>query len=517
MNETGLLHHWIDASVAGHPERIAAMELGGASITYQALGAGAQRLRDWLWAQGVKPGDRVGICLPKTIDSLIALYGVLRAGAAYVPVDSTAPAERNAYVFRDCAVRALIVTAAHAEAIRAGLTDLAQPPALLVLDSAGGGAGLAAALAGAVPDTSAPATEPQPDDLAYILYTSGSTGRPKGVMISHRNATAFVDWCSATFAPTPDDRFSSHAPFHFDLSILDVYACLKHGASLVLIGEKEGKDPATLAAAIADLGITVWYSTPSILSLLVQYGDLPQRDVSRLRLVLFAGEVFPIKHLNALREHWPRPRYFNLYGPTETNVCTYYELPAPDAARADPYPIGSTCAHYRARVVDEAGQDVAGDAEGELCMSGPGVMHGYWGLPERTQDAFLPDRDQRWYRTGDLVRTDAEGHYVYVGRRDRMVKKRGYRVELGEIEACLYRHPAVEEAAVVAVQDRDFAVAVRAYLRPRGEERLSIIKLKKFCSEHLPGYMIPDTFEMLAELPRTSTDKTDYQKLMERG
>lgn len=522
-DDDGLLHTVIDRSVASHGGRIAAAEISGQSIDYRELGELAERLCRWLRAAGVRSGDRVGICLPKTIDSLVALYGILRAGAAYVPVDPTAPAERNAYVFRDCAVKAVIVSSSLAEALAPLLPDGGSEPRLLCLESPGGGAGIRQALSDEQPGPAAPPADdavPSPDDLAYILYTSGSTGRPKGVMISHRNARAFVDWCSAVFEPRSDDRFSSHAPFHFDLSILDIYLPLKHGASLLLIGEKEGKDPATLASAIERHGITVWYSTPSILTLLVQYGDLPARDHSRLRLVLFAGEVFPIKHLNALRALWPGPRYFNLYGPTETNVCTYYEVPAgpADEARREPYPIGRACAHYRARMVDEHGADVAGpDAEGELCMSGPGVMQGYWALPERTASAFLDQDGTRWYRTGDLVRRDQSGDFLYVGRRDRMVKKRGYRIELGEIEACLYRHPGIQEAAVVAVRDAEDAVVVRAYLRPRGEERLSIIKLKKFCTGHLPAYMVPDTFETLDALPRTSTDKTDYQKLTERG
>ena len=524
-NDDGMLHTLIDHSVASHGERIAAAEVSGASISYQQLGELSARLGAWLQAAGVRPGDRVGICLPKTIDSLIALYGILRTGAAYVPVDPTAPAERNAYVFRDCAVKAVIVSAALAAELAPLLAEATEAPRLLHVDAPGGGDGIGAALAGIEPadaerlPASAGDPAPDPDTLAYILYTSGSTGRPKGVMISHRNARAFVDWCSTVFEPVSADRFSSHAPFHFDLSILDIYVPLKHGASLLLIGEKEGKDPATLASAIEQHGITVWYSTPSILTLLVQYGDLPGRDHSRLRLVLFAGEVFPVKHLNALRALWPEPRYFNLYGPTETNVCTWYELPPEaESERREPYPIGKPCAHYQARVVDEAGTDVAGpDAEGELCMSGPGVMQGYWALAERTEAAFLDDGDRRWYRTGDVVRRNGDGDFLYVGRRDRMVKKRGYRIELGEIEACLYRHPGIQEAAVVAVRDAEDTLLVRAYLRPRGEERLSIIKLKKFCTGHLPAYMVPDTFEMLEALPRTSTDKTDYQKLTERG
>jgi amino acid adenylation domain-containing protein len=356
------------------------------------------------------------------------------------------------------------------------------------------------------------------DDLAYILYTSGSTGKPKGVVLSHLNAASFVDWCSEVFQPHVGDRFSSHAPFHFDLSVLDIYLSIKHGATLVLIGTELGKDPVRLAALISTKRITSWYSTPSILSLLVQYGKLQQHDYTALRTVLFAGEVFPIKHLRSLKELLPAPRYFNLYGPTETNVCTYYEIPKQiPHERTQPYPIGRVCSHLQGRVVDEQGCAMAAGQEGELCISGSGVMQGYWNLPARTASAFLVDpAGMGWYKTGDIVMQDSDGTYIYVGRRDRMVKKRGYRVELGEIEAGLYRHPAVKEAAVVAWTDEEHGVRVKAYLSCKeAEKRPSLIDLKRFCAENLPIYMVPDLFAFREALPKTSTDKIDYRKLQE--
>ena len=343
-----------------------------------------------------------------------------------------------------------------------------------------------------------------PDNLAYILYTSGSTGKPKGVMLSHQNAVSYVDWCSDGFEPSEIDRFSSHAPFHFDLSILDIYVSLKHGATLVLVEEEIGKDPIRLARLISDKRISIWYSTPSILSFLAQYGRLDQYGFSDLRLVLFAGEVFPIKHFRVLKNLVPRPRYFNLYGPTETNVCTYFEIPATiPVDHMKPFPIGEACAHYRIKIVDEQGQEVGNGQMGELIAAGPSVMQGYWNLPEKTENAFLIDSSgERWYKTGDVVVQDKDGNYLYLSRRDRMVKKRGYRVELGEIEAGLYSHPDVREAAVVAISNEENSV-----------QNPSRIALKRFCAENLPNYMVPDFFSFLDSLPKTSTDKIDYQKL----
>jgi amino acid adenylation domain-containing protein len=515
------LHAYLDAPARARAVCIAVRDPGVGEIDYRTLAELSDRLRDRLHHLGVRPGDRVGIHLRKSIDAVAAIFGALKAGAAYVPIDPTAPAERNAYVAHDCGARVIVVERELAKGLEDELVRLGgKPPPLLVLDGTRAGASLAEALERAEredPAPPVPTATPPPDALAYILYTSGSTGRPKGVMLSHRNAVSFVDWCSEVFEPRPEDRFSSHAPFHFDLSILDIHLALKHGATLVLVSAEIGKDPARLAPLIAEERISIWYSAPSILSLLAQFGDLAARDTRALRTLLFAGEVFPVKHLRALQKLLPRPAYYNLYGPTETNVCTYHRIPeAIPEAREAPYPIGRVCSQLRGIVVDERGREVARGAEGELCIRGPNVMQGYWNLPEQTARAFLGGPGgERWYRTGDVVTEDAEGVYTYLGRRDRMVKRRGYRVELGEIEACLYRHPDVVEAAAVALPDEDAGVRIKAFVAYREGKRPSLIELKRFCATHLPLYMVPDLFSFPAALPKTSTDKTDYQKLKE--
>jgi amino acid adenylation domain-containing protein len=510
------LYELLATSAARSPEKIAVEEAGSGAISYRDVADLAADLHAWLAANGVRPGDRVGICLPKTIDGVAAIFGTLRCGAAYVPLDPLAPATRNAYILNNCSVKAAIVAGELITPLRSELAKLGAMPPCLVLEKAGGGAGLRVALAR---EQLGPAPQPhraEQHDLAYILYTSGSTGLPKGVMISHQNSRCFIDWCSDVFQPTATDRFSSHAPFHFDLSILDIYVPIKHGASVVLIGEKLGKEPLALAHTISQKRISMWYSAPSILTMLVQQGRLDQHDCSALRMVLFAGEVFPLKHLRAVKAAWPGPRYFNLYGPTETNVCTWYEIPGnipPD--RTDAFPIGGVCAHYRERVVDPDGVATTNHEEGELCIAGPGVMRGYWNLPEQNGRVFLTDPNgTRWYRTGDIVVREPDANYRFVGRRDRMIKKRGYRVELGEIEAALYRHPAVREAAVTASASDD-GVRVRAFLSTKDGEKLSLIALKQFCAEQLPLYMVPDSISFLPDLPKTSTDKINYQALKE--
>ncbi len=514
MSGPDRLHRLLEESARKGAERIAVEDpQADAAATYGELNALADTICELLLRHGVRPGDRVGIYAPKTISTVAAIFGILKAGAAYVPVDAGAPPQRNAFILGDCSVRAVVAARGLVEGLRAAgeagplplREELAAVGAygadLLLLGGPGGEGGAA-----------------PPAGLSYILYTSGSTGRPKGVMHTHASALSFVDWCSDTFAPTSADRFSSHAPFHFDLSILDLYVPLKYGAALVLIGEEAGKQPQRLAALIAERRLTVWYSTPSILRLLLEFGRMERYDYSALRLVLFAGEVFPVKHLRALQALWPHPRYFNLYGPTETNVCTYYKVPGriPED-RTEPLPIGRTCENDRARVVDAEERELPPGSEGELYVAGGSVMQGYWHLPERNDQAFFRDGEGTlWYRTGDLVREASDGNYLFLGRKDRMVKRRGYRVELGEIEAALYSHPAVREAAVVALSDEESGVLIKAYLdTPAEGEPPSLIELKRFCAENLPLYMIPDRFSFQASLPKTSTDKIDYQTLKE--
>jgi amino acid adenylation domain-containing protein len=516
-----ILHDYLENSARAWHDRIAVQEAQGGALTYGELDRLSGRLRDWLWRQGVQTGDRVGIWIAKSADSIAAILGALRAGAAYVPVDPTAPYARNGYILADCSISAVIVESRYKAGLLAELDRHGSRPAVLEIAGHGGGRYLHDALTGTETGERRSARAgkgPGPDDLAYILYTSGSTGRPKGVMLTHRNAVSFVEWCARVLAPTSEDRFSSHAPFHFDLSILDIYTPIRHGATVVLIGEEAGKNPSELAHLIAETGITVWYSAPSILSLLAQYGGLDGHRCASLRAVLFAGEVFPIKHLKTLTRQWPHPRYLNLYGPTETNVCTYYEVPLPiPETQTEPVPIGRICDHLEGVVIDpDTREPLPKGAEGELCIRGPNVTRGYWHLAEQTAKAFVTvGAPPAYYRTGDIVVERPDGNFRYLGRKDRMIKKRGYRVELGEIEACLYAHPKIREAAVVAVADELLGMKVHAHISCKDGGRLSLIELKKFCSDRIPLYMIPDAFSFHAGLPRTSTDKVDYQGLIE--
>jgi amino acid adenylation domain-containing protein len=503
----------------------------GRTLTYAGLARAADRLATRLGRWGVGRGDRVGLFLPKGLEAVAAVHGVLRSGAAYVPVDPTAPAVRGAGILADAGVKAAVVEITLADGLRRHWPGPGPLPRLVIVGTGGGdgdgGAGSALdpgdaswddVLADDAPSPLPP--EGSPDDLAYILYTSGSTGQPKGVMLSHANALTFLDWCMGSLVPRADDRFSSHAPFHFDLSVFDLFVPCRCAATLVLAGEALGKDPARLGQFLFDRRLSVWYSAPSILALLAQYGGLERAGFPAPRLVLFAGEVFPVAPLKRLRSLWPGAEMWNLYGPTETNVCTAYRVPdVLDPSRTAPLPIGPVCPPLRARVVDEEGRDAPPGTLGELVIAGPGVMRGYFGRPELSAAAFLNDNDgsgTSWYRTGDLVVEDGSGCFVFHGRRDRMVKKRGYRIELGEVESALYRHEGVDRAAVVARAD-DSGVSIAAFVAMKPAHKGSVIAMKRHCTAYLPHYMVPDTITFLSDLPRTSTDKVDYQRLKTRN
>jgi len=515
------LSHLLAQAAARRPDHPAVEDEDGRAVTYRQLAEQADRLATRLTRWGVGRGDRVGLYLPKGTEAVAAVHGVLRAGSAYVPVDPTAPAVRGAGIFADGGVKAIVVAAPLVDGLRRSWPGPGPVPRLIVVGPDPATAtGPGDADWGEVMADDAPSPLPEEgsaDDLAYVLYTSGSTGKPKGVMLSHANAFTFIDWCVLELGPRADDRFSSHAPFHFDLSVFDLFVSCRCGATLVIVGEALGKDPARLGQFLVERRLSVWYSAPSILALLSQYGGLERPEFPAPRLVLFAGEVFPVAPLKRLRSLWPDAIMWNLYGPTETNVCTAYRVPdqlGPD--RTAPLPIGPVCPPLQARVVDEQGRDVERGTVGELVIAGPGVMRGYFGRPDLTDAAFLrDDQDTPWYRTGDLVVDSGPSGFVFHGRRDRMVKKRGYRIELGEIESALHRHEGVDRAAVLARSGED-GVAIRAFVAMRPDFRGSIIAMKRHCTSYLPHYMVPDTFTFVAEMPRTSTDKVDYQRLAQQ-
>jgi amino acid adenylation domain-containing protein len=506
-------------AAASSPAAVAVRSPGG-NATYGELDALANRVAHALAAAGVRAGDRVGLWLDKSPLGIAIMQGTLRLGAAYVPIDPYSPPARARKIIEDCGMRALVTTAARAGAIVQG--SLASLPYLTVDADAEPGA-VVGVPADVPPDATRPtkpvmtwaeverlSAEPPPPhaskdhELAYILYTSGSTGTPKGVCISHLNALAFIEWAAEVVEPSPQDRFANHAPFHFDLSVLDLYVAFFGGASVCIIPEGVAYSATGLVDFIRRERPTVWYSVPSALILMMDHGAFLEVDDLPIRTLLFAGEPFPIPHLRRLYERWPGVRFMNLYGPTETNVCTYFEVTGSLEGRTRPVPIGRACSGDEVWAEKADGTKAAVGEEGELLVTGPTVMLGYFGKPPHGE---VP------YRTGDLVRLEENGDYVYLGRRDHMVKVRGFRVELGEIEAALLQHADLREVAVIAHETAGAVRLIAFVVGVADAPPASLLALKQHCADRLPRYMIVDRVRYVASLPRTGNGKVDRKKL----
>ena len=523
-----LLHQLLTKSASHLPDK-AAVILGSGNITYEGLEGASNQLARILNQSGIQRGDRVGIHLGKTIESVVAAFGILKAGAVYVPLDPGAPASRVAYIVGNCGMKGLVGSRRNVESLGRNLPAGSPVRCVVLVEGDDDGSGAAAGLTGTetihwkdvlrAPAGSPPETGVIEDDLAYILYTSGSTGEPKGVMISHRASLTFVNWAHGCFGVLSTDRVSNHAPLHFDLSIFDIFATIKAQATLLPVPETLAVFPVSLADFIEEQRISIWYSVPSALTRLVLHGNPGRHRFSSLRTILFAGEVFPVKYLRQLKDLIPHAEYYNLYGPTETNVCTFYQVKDIPLSRVEPFPIGKACANTEVFAVNVKDEICARGEVGELCVRGPGLMKGYWGMPDKTRAVLGPhpasafDRDNV-YRTGDLVKQDEGGDYIFLGRRDNMIKSRGYRIELGEIETALYGHPDVEEVAVIAIPDEQIGNQISALVVKREDSALSQRDLEGFCSQRIPRYMIPGVIEFRTSLPKTSTGKVDKTSLL---
>lgn len=521
-NLVGYLNNW-----AKEQPEARAIEFQDESITYGELHRQSSALSAALIDMGVSPGARVGIWLRKSIEAIVAVYGVLKAGAAYVPIDPSAPRGRAHRIISDCEVACVIT---HDDQVDSLLKDPGVAVLSFLVVSVGANRDIAAdgkvlawdeVLGSTSLRSGTSAPEVDTHALAYVLYTSGSQGVPKGVMLSHGNARTFVDWSVKEFGLRSTDRISSHAPLHFDLSVLDVFATCHAGGCLVLIPESQAGLGGVLNKLVVDRQISVWYSVPNALARMVTAKNSSLLAASSLRVVLFAGETFAINHVRRLHELLPLANLYNLYGPTETNVCTFHQVRITDIAphRLEPLPIGRACPYAETFIVDHTGRPLEHKPgqSGELCVAGDSRMVGYWrdASLSATKTALIPQDDGESleaYRTGDLVRLDDDLNYVFCGREDDMVKIRGNRVDLGEIESVLSSAQNVREVACVAVGDRTGEKHIEAYI-VQEVHSCDISLLRRHCLASLPRYMVPEKFHIVTKLPLTSTGKIDRRTL----
>ncbi|MFF0524923.1 amino acid adenylation domain-containing protein [Actinomadura nitritigenes] len=436
------------------------------TLTYAELADRALRVAAALVAQGVRPGDRVSIELPKGPGQAAAALGVLAAGAAYVPIGPEQPAARR-------------------ERIRAG-------------------AAVAASVAPGFEPAAEPLAEPvavRPDQVAYVLFTSGSTGEPKGVEVSHGAAMNTIGDLVERFALGRGDVTLGVSALDFDLSVFDLFAPWTAGGAVVIPGEDERRDAARWNALAARWSVTVLNSVPSVLEMLLRSGPVPS-----LRLVLLGGDWVGTHLPGLLAERAPGARFVALGGTTETAIhSTVQEVAGevPADWRAVPYgvPLGGVAC----RVVDDLGRDRPDWVAGELWIGGAGVADGYTGDPERTADRFVVRDGVRWYRTGDLARYRPDGTLEFLGRRDHQVKVRGFRIELGEVEAALRDHPAVERAVALLAGNR-----LCAAVTPGGVPADAVLARAR---DLVPPHMVPEVLVPVAELPLTANGKVDRKAL----
>ncbi len=520
-----LLQEYADRQAASSPAATALVSSAG-SVTYGELAAQSNQLARLLQAAGCRQGDRIGILLPKSIEAILSMLAILKAGCIYVPMDTSSPYSRLQMVLESSGSRFLLAAGSSAELvkklnpdfnngfIRVGWLDAAPPPDEIRVEFS-------------KPDLSSmssspPACSNNGSDVAHLLFTSGSTGRPKGVMITHTNVRHYVDWAIRYFGYTSSDRVSGHPPLHFDLSTMDIYCALGSGAQLHLVPPHLSLLPHKIADFIRERELTQWFSVPSLLAYMAKFDVVRQNDFPSLRRLLWCGERFPTPELIYWMKRLPRVAFTNLYGPTETTIASsYYRVPACPEHGEIPIPIGTACGGERLLVLDESLKEVAAGEIGDLYIGGCGLSPGYWNDPEKTKAAFIEEPfgpgSERIYKTGDLASVGRDGLVYLHGRIDSQIKSRGYRIELGEIETVLHTTDGIREAAVVAINSDAFegATICCAFVPQTGVE-LEAPTLRQKLSQKLPQYMIPTRWACMDGLPLNGNGKVDRPQLRQQ-
>ncbi|OXI49366.1 non-ribosomal peptide synthetase [Burkholderia aenigmatica] len=470
--------------------------------TYRELDVSTSRIAAALRRRGVQPDTPVALCVERSFDMVMALVGVLKAGAAYLPVDPDYPAERIAYLLRD-ARPAVAITQAHLrEPVEAALGDGATTQLLTVADL----------LADESDAAGAPATI---DDLqlAYLIYTSGSTGKPKGAGNTHGALANRIAWMQHAYRLTRDDVVLHKTPFGFDVSVWEFVWPLAIGAKLAIAAPGDHRDPARLAAAIHAHGVTVLHFVPSMLAAFAAYLDdfSAAAQCDSVRLIVASGEALAPELVAKMARLLPNATLVNLYGPTEAAIDVSHWTCGPDDANAVAVPIGHPIANLQLHVLDAAWQPVPAGATGELYLAGAGLARGYLGRPALTAERFVPDPfvpGARMYRTGDLARRRVDGALDYLGRVDTQVKLRGQRIEPGEIEALLRAAPGVNDAVVIVRDAQLIGYVARGDAGPL--DRAALLDALR---AQLPAYMVPSQLIELDALPVTPNGKCDRHAL----
>jgi amino acid adenylation domain-containing protein len=502
---------------AGHP----ALVLDGEQLSYGELDALSNRIARSLLRYRIQPEDRIALWFDRSLEGIAALWGVLKACAAYVPIDAKAPASRMAAIARNCRVAALVTTSNRVAQVEQAFGGDPPMRAIWLIDSSMPAAATRTPL---VPwseivneGADAPSIAVDSDALASIHYTSGSTGEPKGVMTAHGPLLAKAQWSTRVFGLTAQDRLLGYTPIQSAMSTFEIFAGAAAGATTFLVPTRVGPFPAAIAKSSSEQRLTLWYIVPSALVMLLTRGNLAACDFSSLRMIGFGGEPLPMRRLRELMELLPWVRFVHVYGRTEVKSRSFHEIRFPPS-ELDMRTIGRTSPDCGMHVLDDELHPVSDGKIGELWFSGPVLMRGYWELPELTAEVMrtielAPGQRLRACRTGDLVKRHPDGTLELVGRADQQVKLRGYRVEIGEVERTLNRHPAVANAIAIVEEGGAAGHRLRALIMLRPGSAVDERELREHCSATLPRYMIPDQFEFRGELPISANGKVDRRAL----
>lgn len=529
-----LIQHYLDETSAKFPQKTA-IKSGDKSITYRELDEKSGRLANMLMELGCKQRDVVAIYLDKSVEAVIAMFGILKAGCTYIPLDSHySPVGRIGRILGQSEAKYIVSSRKLWDVLNgSGIKEfVADNVKAILMDGAIDNKIESSEKGTEQPDaknvwkyndsllyTIEKKLDITDDDLAYILYTSGSTGVPKGVMLSHLNAKTFINWALNYFQPTENDVFSNFAPLHFDLSVFDIYVSVACGGCLNLLPFETAKHPGSVAAWIKENQVGYVYSVPSVWISILNYAHTNWENFRSVKKILFAGEVFPPQYLKSLMEAIPDAQYYNLYGPTETNVCTYYHVDNKDEIVDKPVPIGSACENIEVVVLSEKDEPVSIGEEGELFVKGSNVMKGYYKALELSEavfkkSPFIYHGGAMLYGTGDIVRKCGEGIYEFIGRKDSMVKCSGFRIELMEVENAFYKSDEVEEAVAVSIMENESGKnTLCAVLKMKDGKTLSVVRMKNFLAGILPKYMIPEIITSIDEIPKNENGKANRQKL----
>ena len=496
MNSVACL---LERAAARWPENTALEDAQG-TLTYGELRARARWLAAALGRFGLGPDRPAAVFLPKGNACVVSFYAVLYCGAPYAPVDYGAPAARIRRTLESLRPAVLITDAAGREKL-GELADCAVVDYGSLETANRDESAVEAALAGTV-DT----------DPVYIMYTSGSTGTPKGVAIPHRGVLDYAGWAAETFEFDEHTVMGLQSGFHFDNSVFDLYASVLVGAKMLIIPEALFMYPVKLMEFVREKRVTSIFWVPTVMISVANCGVLAEMELPDLKTVAFAGEVMPNKQLNIWRRALPDAVYANLYGPTETDVCSCYIVDR-EFSDQDPLPIGYARTNMRIVILREDGSEASPNELGELCVAGSPMALGYWNNPEETARAFAPNPltgpwPEPMYRTGDLAYKEAGGLIQYVGRKDSQIKLRGNRIELGDVENAARGIPGVARAC--AVFD---AANERIVLFAETAEPLTLRKFNLALGELLPKYMLPGKLVCMERLPLNANRKIDRAAL----